>query len=274
MTVTGDRSTCTTLVVTSAVHPPAGVPFLTITDGAERLFQTYCALIRWIRDTPIQSVILCDGTADAHEFASISNFANHYGKQIEVLIFSANVEETLKRGKGYGEGQIMRHVIEHSRLLPNDGPFYKITARLFVENFDQLHSAHLDNDIVFGYPGKINPWKRRALRLAVKIPPLLKRLEPRWKGWGRGMIETPFYKCTKRFYETRLIERYERVNDRQRYFLEHAFFVPLIGAGTPEFALSPQFVGYSATLGRLYSGGDYSQEVKDQATRMIHRAAP
>ena len=269
MTNMVDSKRCETLVITSAVYPPAGVPVLTISDPGERRLQTFCALIRWIMDTPIQNIILCDGTAEPDEFAGLNSFAQRHGKQIEVLTFPADLERTVRQGKGYGEGQIMRHVMEHSSLLPSDPAFYKITGRLFVENFDHLHRAHAHDDLVFGLPGKVKPWKRSVLKFAVRIPPLLRRFESGWRGWGNGMFETNFYKCTKKFYVSQLIDRYELVDDRNEYFLEHALFLPLIRNGCKALALWPLYVGYSGSLGFLHKGKDYSQEVKSQARRLM-----
>jgi len=260
-----DHSNAATLVVTSAIRPPADMPFLRLTDPQQRLFQTYCSLICWIRETQITTIILCDNTVPHHAFPGIAELADQYHKRLEVLTFVGHHDRTRSQGKGYGEGEIMKHVLEHSRFLPESTAFYKVTGRIFIENFDVLHDAHADQSIVFGLWPQLPPRKKGLLRIAGKSA-LLASWLPVLK---KGSLPTTFYKCTRQYYKNNLIDRFRQVDDSNGYFLEHAMMHPLLKNGFDVFSTQPRFVGVSATKGTLYCGLDYSDDVRSLATLLL-----
>ena len=251
-----------TLIVTSAIHPPDNMPYLRLIDPQQRLFQTYCSLICWIRQRHITNIVLCDNTGTDHTFSGLATLAAQHDKTLEILVFRGDHEETCLRGKGYGEGEIMKHVIEHSRLLKEDTAFYKITGRIFVEGFEAIHKAHRDKSVVFR--PCIAAWQEILLRSA-HICPLLSD----WKRVWKGRVSTVFYKCTTEYYANNLIDRFRRVDDRRRYYLEHAFVDPLKKNGFDVFSVRPRLVGRSGTTDLLHGNVDYSDEVKNLAALLL-----
>jgi hypothetical protein len=252
-----------TLIVTSAIHPSESVPYLRLTAPQQRLFQTYCSLICWIRQRHITNIVLCDNTGTDHAFSGLASLAEQHNKTLEILVFSGDHEETRLRGKGYGEGEIMKHVIEHSRLLKEDTAFYKITGRIFVEGFEAIHNAHRDKSVVFR--PRMAAWQKILLRSANKchLPSLF------WKHVWKGTVSTVFYKCTTQYYANNLIDRFQRVDDRRGYYLEHAFVDPLKENGFDVFSVRLGLVGRSGTTDLLYGNVDYSDEVKNLAALLL-----
>lgn len=254
-----------TLIITSAIHPPANMARLCLIDPGQRLLQTYCSLIRWIRETHITSIVLCDNTGTDHAFSELASMAERYSKTLEVLVFKGNHEQACLLGKGYGEGEIMKHVMEHSRLLQKDTAFYKVTGRIFVEGFNALHQAHAGRDVVFSMPPHFPSWKKALLGFAGQhswVSPCLKHI-------GETRVATTFYKCTRRYYMNNLVDQYRQVAVRLGYWLEHAMLTALLKNGFDVFSTHPCLVGHSGSTGRLYDGVDYSNEVKDLASRLL-----
>ena len=252
-----------TLIVTSAIHPSEDVPYLRLTDPQQRLFQTYCSLICWIRQRHITNIVLCDNTGIDHAFSGLAALAEQHNKTLEILVFRGDHEETCLRGKGYGEGEIMKHVIEHSRLLKEDTAFYKITGRIFVERFEAIHNAHRDKSVVFR--PRMATWQEILLRSAYKYP----LLSDCWKRGWKGPVSTVFYKCTPQYYANNLIDRFRMIDDRRGYYLEHAFVDPLKENGFDIFSVRLGLVGRSGTTDLLHCNVDYSDEVKNLAALLL-----
>jgi hypothetical protein len=252
-----------TLIVTSAIHPSKSVPYLRLTAPQQRLFQTYCSLICWIRQRHITNIVLCDNTGTDHAFSGLTALAERHNKTLEILVFGGNHEETCLRGKGYGEGEIMKHVIEHSRLLKENTAFYKITGRIFVEEFEAIHNAHRDKSVVF-LP-RMATWQKMLFRSAYKCP----LLAACWKRVWKGPVATVFYKCTTQYYANNLIDRFRRVDDHRGYYLEHAFVDPLKKNGFDVFSARPRLVGRRGTSDVLYGNLDYTDEVKNLAALLL-----
>ena len=253
------------LIVTSAIDPPESMPFLRLADPQRRLFQTYCGLIRWIRETKVANIVLCDNSGTDHAFSELAILAEQQHKRLEVLVFKGDHGKTRSQGKGYGEGEIMKHVMEHSRFLREDTAFYKVTGRIFVEGFDALHDAHATRSVVFCPPAEMPRWRKTLLRAASKHPAVLSGFPLLRK----NHVATMFYKCTKQYYTENLLDRFRHVDDGRGYWLEHAFMPPLLANGFDLFSMPPRLVGMSASRGLLYDGGDYSDEVKNFATLLL-----
>jgi hypothetical protein len=255
-----------TLIVTSTIQPSEKVPYLSLTDPQQRLFQTYCSLICWIKETIIKKIVLCDNSAAYGAFTGIASLAEQYNKSLEILVFRGNQEKTCLLGKGYGEGEIMKYVMEHSRLLGDHSTFYKITGRIFVEGFNDLHHNHANKGIVFSLKPHDSKWVNILLRVAGKkacISYCRHHI-------GTSFVNTTFYKCTKQYYKQNLMDQFLQVDDRCGYYLEHAFVLPLLEKGFDTFSKKPYLVGFSGTTNRLYGTIDYLNEVKNLAGLLLN----
>jgi hypothetical protein len=255
------------LIVTSAINPPENMPSLRLADARLRLFQTYCSLICWIRETKIANIVLCDNSGTDHAFSELAILAEQHHKRLEVLVFRGDHGKTRSRGKGYGEGEIMKHAMKHSLFLREDTAFYKVTGRIFVEGFDALHDAHATKSVVFYLPPNIARLKKTLLSAADEY----RAVSAGFRLLRKGNVMTTFYKCTKQYYMDNLLDRFRHVDDRRGHWLEHALMAPLLANGFDVFSMRPRLVGMTASRGILYDGVDYSDEVKSFATQLLSR---
>lgn len=249
-----------TLIVTSSIHPVIEAPGVKITEPSERLFQLCCSLISWANVAEIKNVVLCDNSQPKYNFQPFRQLMEKKKKEFELFAFAGDRKKVAAKGKGYGEGEILRYVFDHSQLIRRSKSFYKITGRIFVSNFSEIHQKQLRNQRIFDNP--IPSYRRYAKKWAVKLNASSRH--------GRGMVRTVFYKCDTRFFLNNLLMQYENVNDRSRFYLEHAYFYPLIKNGFSTFNIKPSLVGFSSSSGQLrQTGNDYSDEVTEQANQFL-----
>jgi hypothetical protein len=250
-----------TLVMTSAVKSVD--PYLTIGNSDERLFQLNCSLISWITSSRVDNIILCDNTALSNKFFGLVSLAKQYDKQLEVLSFDGDSSRVATHGKGFGEGEIIEYVLGNSSLIKNGAVFYKVTGRVFVENFDTICNQERQHDVVFDL--KIKPTKKFVWKCLAVIPGLGTLLTNN----GFGFVKTIFYKCSINYYNKYLLNRYHEVNDRKDFSLENRMFAPIVRYGYKPFTTHPNYIGYCAGTGKLYGTDEYPSGVKERAREFM-----
>lgn len=118
------------LLLTSSVIPTdlSG----NLNHPSARVRHTIESISEWLRIEPTIQMVICDGSG--FDFTDIvkSNFPL---AAIECIFFNNDVEQVKKHGKGYGEGEIIRYALEHSKTLLKSELFIKCTAKLWVCNF-------------------------------------------------------------------------------------------------------------------------------------------
>ncbi len=227
------------LLMGSAIRTPKA--FQAITDPDERLSQTLCGLVRWIRDTSVGTIVLCDGTDPDYDFSRIQSFATEHGKTLEVLLFEKENDQYATRGKSYGEGQVLEHAVTHSAHLRPGGNFYKVTGRTFVENFDAIRAAHQGDDTVFTGPASIMMPKGTPTDV-----------------FGPRSVWTQFYKCGVDFFAEHLMRAYLDTNDNTNP-IECEYFERLQTLPHTRFAIKPFVVGRNGGLNLPYDA-DFTPE--------------
>ena len=112
------------LIITASINPQ-NIPYLTLVDKTIRLHQYLDALEKWINNSLAKNIIFCENTGESlASFEAIKELALKKGKDLEVIIYDSN-EGASKYGKGYGEGEIMYHTLENSRIIKHVQSFYK-----------------------------------------------------------------------------------------------------------------------------------------------------
>lgn len=253
--------TDTAVVITSAICPAKDVPFTRLTDANERLRESLCALVEWSSVTSVKKFVLCDNTAPAFSFGKVIAFFHAKDKELEVLTFQGDRQKVASQGKGYGEGEIVRHVLHNSRLLRTCDYFFKITGKVFVRNFEQIADAHLNDGVVFETNNKrIGLTKVAAKTLAIGFPN---------SRFARGMTNTCFYKCERAFFERHLLDAYFQVDDLKKNYLERVYYNILCRKWFTEMKMSPALVGISGTSGKSYCGLRFSKDTIQEAERLL-----
>jgi hypothetical protein len=118
------------LLLTATIDP-MGMTHLARGDPGVRETDYRTALERWLRhgDWPI---VFCENSG--HDLSGIERVARACpNREVELLQFRG---QTFPRhlGKGYGDLLIIRHALEHSRILRSADAVLKVTGRYYVEN--------------------------------------------------------------------------------------------------------------------------------------------
>lgn len=104
-------------------------------DENLRLKHTLEGIENWARIHPQGNYVICDGSN-----YDISKMLQERcpNLNIEFLKFQNSIEDVRKKGKGFGEGEIINYALEHSHFLKNAKYFFKCTGKLWVENFHEI----------------------------------------------------------------------------------------------------------------------------------------
>ncbi len=250
-----------TIVISSSVRP-AAVQYLSMADPMDRLRETVASLLCWFDQARVKSVVLCDNSGVEFDFEPLARIAATRGVEFEPIVFADNAI-AVQRGKGAGEGQILDHALSNSRVLQASSSFWKCTGKLVVGNFDEVAAAHQGDEAVFKVPGwthrcRFEPARLGVLRAGVR--------------WGRSRlsclarrvrygfdpdrnVNTQFWKTSIDFFNRVLRHAYLSVNDRHRYFIEHAYGCALRGTVVAPFKIEPQIRGRGGSVSVTYGGG-------------------
>lgn len=126
------------MLVTGCVRPVEGQAYLALKDTAERLRQYRESLVYYFQNTNFKCVIFCENSGYPFDLKELEYLAGNTGKEFEALTFIGDSEATRIRGKGYGEGEIVAHALEHSRWAGDIRSFVKVTGRLIVRNLEDI----------------------------------------------------------------------------------------------------------------------------------------
>lgn len=214
------------LIITGCIAPPLNIQNLQIRDIDQRLNE-YKESISWaLCDTPFQRVIFCDNSGyDLSTLGGYKDIAIKKKKELEILSFKGDSEKVSLQGKGYGEGEIIKYVLENSILMSKCDCFYKLTGRLKISNIKKILDKSA-NDIYFNlnYP-------------------------------YHDMFDTRFYKISVDYYKKYFLNVYEKVNDANTNWLERVFFNTARDnklLGKIKCYPYPVFVGNSGSTGLKY----------------------
>ncbi|BDU51420.1 hypothetical protein [Haliovirga abyssi] len=219
-----------TLLLTGTIRPNLNTPYLNLVDSDKRRKQYIENLEKILKLKEVKNIIFCENTNYNFEldegFKRLRLIAKENNKLIELISFLGNEDMIIKKGKGYGEGEILKYAILNSEILKKieneeDDSFFKLTGRLYIENLNFLLKVKSKNTFFKQYP--------------------------RTKS-----VDTRFFKVSIKFYKAELIDIYENVDDRTFYFLEHCFYAQLKNKKTTYFKQYPIFKGESGSTGEIY----------------------
>lgn len=214
----------TVLLITSTIKPNEKVFSLALKDKTEREKQYFDALLFYIAKTKLKNIIYCDNSNTIiSNLSYLEKLATKYKKQFEYLSFHGNTSETVRHGKGYGEGEIIKYILNNSKLIKNMDYLIKITGRLYVTNINTLLKLCSNHCNYFDMT------KTRR-------------------------CETRFYMIQKSVYERNFINCYLKVNDKKDIWLEHIFKNIILKQKIvyKMFPILPKVRGISGSTGKRY----------------------
>ncbi len=227
------------ILLTSAITATA--PFTKITDPFARATATLRALSRWMILCKDTDFVLCDGSGyeldrDFEAWPAIER------SRIEVLAFENDRDQVRLKGKGYGEGEIIRYALSNSATLKSAASFAKCTGKLWVDNYGSCRKAY--NGIAgfshFGF-----------LKLTA--------------------IDTRFFIVQKDFFQAHLMPSYIRCDDSRGRYLENVYLdsLSVIDKKRWMLAVYPRIRGLSGTSGEEYGTNTLKRVGKNLAIRML-----
>jgi len=212
------------LLLTASIHPEVfGTPLTVLTDPEIRWRQYENNLIRIIQEGFFKTIVFCENTGYPADYSVCIQKATEKGVNLECLIFEGSKRAIAAKGKGYGEGEILKHALTHSKVLQPQTVFYKLTGRIQIHNFKKIISCHQDDELVF-----------------MKADRSLPR------------VDTRFFKCSAGFFKEHLLNVYKEVNDPAENFLEMEYYRALHGLKLKCFKAYPLFIGISGSTGDSY----------------------
>lgn len=211
------------LLVTGCIKVDKSMPYVTITSQNDRL-EAYCETIRWaIEDTFFDKVVFCENSEFSFDYSTYEELAKKNNKYFEYLTFKGDTITSSKKGKGYGEGEIVLFALNNSELLKDEKSFCKITGRLKVSNVNKLIKSNSKNYFM----------NKRLL----------------------NEVDTRFYCIQKDIFLKFLKNSHVNVDDFNNYYLEHAYYDSLVKENVKyrTFYERPLFVGIAGSTGRVYA---------------------
>lgn len=214
------------LLITGCICPNANQPYLLISEPKIRYDQYVDSIVFYIEHTEVKKIVFCESSNYLDfEYEKILKLAKGKNKEFEWLTFQGDNKRIETKGKGYGEGEIIKYALNKSNLLCKANAFAKVTGRLKIKNLDEIMR-------------KIK-WKNNYFNADIN---------------SKQGIDTRFYYCQKEFYKTYLIDLYLKCDEYNKLSLEKVFYATLIrNKEIRNLPLYPIFVGISAGNGNIYS---------------------
>jgi len=217
----------TTVLITTANKPPKDVPFLQMTNIAMRFITAKASVFFWAAQG-IEKIVIADATGgyllDSEEILLLKQI----GVDVEQISYYQNENLIKSKGKGYGEGELIKFALENSIFLKNENNFFKCTGKVYCRNFKEILQIIKKSNIQNIF----------------------------WRNLGEGDSLKPwadmrFFYTTKNFCEEVLIPAYLKSDDHiaaAEYFCFNVLNEKLPTAKT----LRPLLSGFAGITGKQY----------------------
>lgn len=230
-------------IVTGTIRPSLQMGQLVVRDEKERLEQYLQSIRSLIEAEAFKKVIFAENSnygCDALEGLQIA--ADEHQVELECLSFQGNTEQACIHGKGYGEGEIMDYVFQHSQLLKNEPYFVKITGRLQIDNITAIAARLKKTRTYFNIPNKTK----------------------------REIYDTRIYGMPVKQFEKDFLKEYGHVMDGQGIYLEHVYtkILKKCGIKVYNFPLYPRIRGISGSGGAIYGYTEWKCKIKDLLSKV------
>ena len=219
-----------------------------LNDPRMRIKHTIESIAEWLKIDPQIQIVICDGSG--FDFSDIVKV--HFpSANIECIFFDNDAEQIKKHGKGYGEGEIIRYAIEHSKLMNESEVFIKCTAKLWVANFDQCLLQWNNEFMCSPYFANVFSYKKTMLKF----------------------VDTRFYISRKDFYLKHFSAAHTQFGNIAGRSIEDAFLEVIQQKKMKHllFRVPPVVCGVGGGSGKYYKSG-LLRVLKDRLRNWIARS--
>jgi len=195
-----------------------------------RLRHTIEGIEKWLKIDASLQIVICDGSG-----YDLQSKLGHLPSKstIEFLNFNNDKRLVAKFGRGYGEGEIVRHALENSILIKTAGCFAKCSSKLWVENFHDC----------------LKVWNGYFLCKGV-----FSNVFSLFRETTFDYIDTRFYVASKLFYERHLLEAHKNIDASAGHSLEECFHDVIVKEriGQSLLPIAPIIHGVGGGTGKYY----------------------
>lgn len=230
------------LIMTATVCPDKRMGQTALNTFEERKRQYEESLKFYIFSQSFEKIIFCDNSnynIDAD--GRFMKYAKENHVELKILFFTANIEECLKRGKGYGEGEILQYAIDKGGVCGEDY-FVKVTGRLIVTNIKKIVGVLDERKSYFNIPNRTR----------------------------RDFADTRMFAMAIRVFEQFFARAYMEVCDNKGYYIEHAYtdVLNISDIVHCNFPVYPRITGVSGTFGGDYTYKEWKCKIKDMLSKV------
>ncbi|MBU3608171.1 hypothetical protein [Polynucleobacter nymphae] len=217
-----------TVLITTANKPPKDIPYLQMTNLATRYITAKAAIFFWAAHG-IKKIVIADATGGTLLNDEEVVLLKQMGVDVEQISYCQNDDSIKLRGKGYGEGELIKFALKHSTFLKNENNFFKCTGKIYCRNFETIIEMIKQNNIQNIF----------------------------WRHLGEGDSLQPwadmrFFYTSKKFCEEYLIPAYLKSDDRKEEAVEYFSFNIFNEKLSSAKALRPLLSGFSGGTGKQY----------------------
>lgn len=212
-----------TVLITSAISPPVGMPALRMTDSGVRAMTTKAAIFFWAAQGQ-KNIVVCDSTGSSVLTAEELSTVRTLGVGIEQIAFRQDEALVKEKGKAFAEGKLIEYALRNSELLSRSGHFFKCTGKLFCRNFPRIWDLIVKNNIGTMF------WKLYEHSLV-----------------DRNLVDARFFYTSVTDFPRLALAAYDRATESQ--ILEHQLVLSLQSQLSAGASLRPLLSGFSGGLG-------------------------
>ena len=112
------------LIITGCIKVNDNTPYVAVRDDRLRL-DDYISTIKWAIESEVfDKIVFCDNSGYVYDDKEIQDLAKIRLKKFEWLCFQASPDLVNTYGKGYGEGEIIKYVLNNSKIISDSDYFF------------------------------------------------------------------------------------------------------------------------------------------------------
>jgi len=198
-----------------------------MTNEATRYITAKASVFFWAA-CGIKRIVIADATGETLLDEKEINLFEQMSVGVEQISYRQDDDLIRSKGKGYGEGELLKFALENSMFIKNENNFFKCTGKVYCRNFEQVSRMIKQNNIQNIF----------------------------WKHLDENDLSKPwadlrFFYTTKKFCEENLIPAYLKSDDIKAA-AEYFCFKVLNEKLSSAKSLRPLLSGFSGGTGKQY----------------------